>query len=300
MFYENWMDYIVDDAKITKIAIPGAHNACTKGMVVMGCCQNGTPLEQYEYGVRKFGIRFKNTKKGIRIAHGISNGMSAEEAFSYFAEILGKYNDFIILDIRAYGPQKFGPFTMSYGDDPEEISRLIEKYLQPEKYALTEFDDIRDVTLGDIKKSGKRYVIHSEKEEYVYSRDVKLLEPWDMKVFGYKPEKFSVECLKYLRDMESEGFFWFQSQQTPNPGTEIGLTWPKKLDELDRPYFAPMMATIAGDRKMLEKVNIVAGDFMTRDHMKENEILYLNLCKGIVKPEMAEEYAETIGRSLPY
>ncbi len=108
-----------------------------------------------------------------------------------------------------------------------------------------------------------------------------------MKVFGYKPEKFSVECLKYLRDMESEGFFWFQSQQTPNPGTEIGLTWPKKLDELDRPYFAPMMATIAGD-------------FMTRDHMKENEILYLNLCKGIVKPEMAEEYAETIGRSLPY
>ena len=33
MFYENWMSYIKDDAKLTNIAIPGSHNAGTRGMV---------------------------------------------------------------------------------------------------------------------------------------------------------------------------------------------------------------------------------------------------------------------------
>ena len=33
MFYENWMSYIKDDAKITKIAMPGSHNSGTMGMI---------------------------------------------------------------------------------------------------------------------------------------------------------------------------------------------------------------------------------------------------------------------------
>ena len=49
---------------------------------------------------------------------------------------------------------------------------------------------------------------------------------------------------------------------------------------------------------MLDKVNIIAGDFMTRDHMKENNILRLNLLKGIVKPEKREEYAAAIGKQI--
>ena len=46
MFYENWMSYIKDDAKVTKIAIPGAHNAGTMGMSKLARCQNGTLCEQ--------------------------------------------------------------------------------------------------------------------------------------------------------------------------------------------------------------------------------------------------------------
>ena len=298
MFYENWMEYIRDGAKITKIAIPGAHNACTKGMNHMGCCQHGTPLEQYEYGVRKFGIRLSERRGKLYIVHGISKGMTADEAFSYFGEIIDRYNDFLILDIRAFNPQKIGPFTLKFKAEPAKVNGLIHKYLQPEKYAFTDFDDIRDVTLADIRKSGKKYVISHADAVYDYSRDVKLLEPWDSKVFGYKPEKFAKADIQYLTDLESEGFFWFQSQQTPNPGTEIGFTWPDKLDELDREYFPWMMEQIAADPVKLEKVNIVAGDFMTRDHMKENEVLYLNLLKDAVKPEQREKFASAIGKSI--
>ncbi len=298
MFYQNWMSYIKEDTKMTKLAIPGAHNACTKGMAVMACCQNGTPLEQFEYGVRKFGIRVKNVRGVQRIAHGLSNGMTVEEAFSSFRKILDKYGDFMILDLRAYQKQRLGPIEIKFKADNDAINGLIEKYLEPEKYALTDIPDLKALTVGDVLNSGKRYVIHSEKEEYIYSKNIKLLEPWDAKVFGYKPEKFAKECVNYLRNLDSDGFFWFQTQQTPNPGTENGLKWPNKLDVLDRPFFPGIMQEIASDPVLLDKVNIVAGDFMTKDHMKTNEILRLNLLKGVVKPELAQEYANAIGKTI--
>ena len=298
MFYENWLTYIVDDAKITKVAIPGAHNSGTKGMNVTACCQNGTPLDQYRYGVRKFGIRLSQKKNNLYIAHGIMKGMTADEAFSYFGEIVSNYDDFFILDVRAYQKQTVGPFTLSNHSDPELVDELIDKYLQPEKYALTDIPDLKALTVGDIRKSGKKYVIHNADEEYKFSRDIKLLEPWDPVVFGLKPERFAKECVNYLRELDSDGFFWFQSQQTPNIGTENGLKWPKALDEEDRIYFPQIIEEIASDPVLLDKVNIIAGDFMTRDHMKENYILWLNLLKNIVKPELREEYAKAIGKKI--
>ena len=65
MFYDRWMSYIKDEAKITEIAIPGAHNSATAGMNVTACCQDGTPFEQYRYGVREFCIRLKQKREKI-------------------------------------------------------------------------------------------------------------------------------------------------------------------------------------------------------------------------------------------
>lgn len=297
MFYENWMSYIKDDAKITKIAIPASHNAATMGMPKPARCQNGSLYKQYNCGVREFGIRLKTDRSGrLFIAHGITKGMPAEQAFENLGMIVSESDEFFIFDIRTYSTQKIGPLTLSYGSDSAAVSALIKKYLNPEKYALTDFDDIGSLTVGDIRKSGKKYLIINAAEEYDFSRGAPLLEPWDPKVFGYKPEKFAKECLNYLRELETDGFFWFQTQQTPNPGTENGLKWPDDLDELDRPFFPKIIADIAADPAMLEKVNIVAGDFMTRDYMKVNEILNLNLLKGVVKDELREEFAAAIGK----
>ncbi len=298
MFYKNWMSYIKDDAKITKIAIPGAHNAGTMGMSVFGRCQNGTLYDQAMCGVRKFDIRVRaDRKERLFIAHGMLKGITVEEAFASIKQILDETDEFLILNIRTYDVQDLGPITIRFKGSTEAMNRLIEKYLSPEKYALTEFDDIRNITMGDIRKSGKRYVIHSEKEEYKFSRNCKILDPWDPVLFGYKPEKFAKECLKYLRELESEGFFWFQTQQTPGLGTENGLTkWPRGLDKLDRPYFPQIISEIANDPKLLEKVNIVAGDFMDRDYMKANEILNLNLLKGVVKEDKIDEFRKAVGK----
>ena len=51
-----------------------------------------------------------------------------------------------------------------------------------------------------------------------------------------------------------------------------------------------MIDGIASTPRYLERANIIAGDFMTRDYSKCRQILKLNLLKGNVKPELEKEY----------
>ena len=74
------------------------------------------------------------------------------------------------------------------------------------------------------------------------------------------------------------------------------MTWPDELDKLDRPLFPMMISRIAADPDMLANANIIAGDFMTADFMKANEILNLNLIKGLVKDELVAEFKAAIGK----
>lgn len=296
MFYKNWMSYLKDDAKITKIVMPGSHNAATTGMHKLARCQCGSLYEQYLCGVRYFDIRLKADKKGrLFVAHGIAKGMPARQAFENLKKILDESDEFFVIGIKTYMNQKIGPVKLSYDGNTAETNRLITEYLSPEKYALTDFENIGNVTMGDIRKSGKKYIIVNAEKEYVYSCDCPLADPWDPVVYGYKPEKFVKEIQKYLREIETDGFFWFQTQQTPNLGTENGWSkWPDDLDKPVRALFPQLIADIAADPVMLERINIVAGDFMSQDYMKANEILRLNLLKSTVKDELREKFENCI------
>lgn len=296
MFFENWMSYINDETAITRLAIPATHNSCTMGMNFLGRCQNDSVLNQYNHGIRKFGVFLNYTKGKVRAAHSVVSGIPGDEIFRDFGEIIRNHDDFLILNVRSYPDQKIGPYTYKCLCEPERIDELIEKYLEPEKYAFTNTDNLKKLTVGDIRKSGKRFIINNERCDYKFSRDFKLKEPWDPKVFGYKPEKFTAVCLDYLRNEESDGFLTLQTQLTPGPGTENGITkWPKSLEKLMIPYFPKILENLANEPALVEKVNIISGDFMTDTQSKINGILALNLLKGAVKEEMKKEYAEAIG-----
>ena len=295
MFYENWMSYRKDDAKITKIAMPGSHNSGTMGMIRFAECQKGSFYEQYKCGVRFFDIRLKMTKDGkLIVAHGLAKGMPAKCAFENLKAILAESDEFFIFGIKTYMNQKVGPITLKYKGNSDETSRLIREYLSPEKYAFTDFENICDVTMGDIRKSGKKYIIINKNKEYDYSCDCPMPDPWDAKVYGLRPDKFAKEILKYF-DLNIDGFFWLQTQQTPNPGTDNGMTnFPDDLERMSKPYFPQIISDIAKDPEKLRKVNIVAGDFMTADTSKAALILKLNLLKGIVKNELIGKYESSL------
>lgn len=296
MFYKNWMSYLKDDAKITKIVMPGSHNAATMGMSKLGRCQGGSLYEQYLCGVRYFDIRIKAKRNGKLVAaHGVINGMPVSKVFESLRKILEESDEFFVISLKTYMNQGFGPIKLSYNSNTAETSRLIKEYLSPEKYALTDFENIGDVTMGDIRKSGKKYIIINADKEYDYSCDCPLADPWDATVYGYEPEKFIKEIQKYLIEIETEGFFWFQTQQTPNIGTQNGWTkWPDDLDKPVRKLFPQLIEDIAADPVKLEKINIIAGDFMSQDYMKANHILRLNLLKNTVKDELREKFSNCV------
>lgn len=297
MFLRNWMSYISDDAKITRIAMPGTHNSATMGMCKLAKCQNGSLYTQFTHGVRAFDIRLKADKNGkLSIAHGIMTGMPAKAAFESLKNILSECGDeFFVISMVTYMNQKIGPVSLSYNGNPAETSRLIREYLSPEKYALTDVGNISELTLGDIRKSGKKYIIINDKKEYDFSVDCPYYDPWSSTVYGYKPEKFIKEIRKYLTEKDHEGFMRYQTQMTPNLGTEIGWSkWPDDLDDIIRGLFDRIIGDVAADPVMLDRVNIIGGDFMSRDNMKANKILSLNLLKGVVKEELRLEFEKAI------
>lgn len=272
--------------------MPSTHNAGSYGMSKLGCCQDDNLKVQFDYGVRHYCLRLNTDRKGtIRLAHGLSMGDNFETAIRDLRDgMLENPSEFFILDVREYYPQKFGPVTVRYKADPKKINEIIEKYLEPKKYALTDFDDIGSVTIGDVRKSGKRFMLLNYREDYAYSVNCPHIFPWSLERHGRHAYAFVTEATDAYDENDTSGFFWFQTQLTPNFGTDIGIVTPRALDKHLRWHFQAMIKTIINNPKYLEKANIISGDFMTMDYFKVSEILLLNLNKDAVIPEKREEF----------
>ncbi len=294
MFYRKWMSYLSDDAKITQIVMPGAHNAGSYGMAATACCQDGNLYEEFASGVRHYCIRLDTTRKGIVFSHGISKGDLFEHALAHLRKAMDECpTEVFILDMREYYPQEFGPFTLKYKADAKQVDALLEKYISPKAYAFCDFDHIQNVTISDLRKSGKRYILLNYQAAYAYSVNCENILPWEKKLYGSKPEKFVRDIPKIFDTEHTDGIYWFQTQQTPNLGTAVGMKTPRKLNEYVTAHYAGLMQSIAENPAYLRQANVIGGDFMT-DGVKCREIIRLNLAKGLVKPELAAEFENSL------
>ena len=294
MIYTNWMSFIKDDVRLTRLVIPGAHNAGSYGMSAMAECQKDNLFVQFEHGIRQYCLRLNTNRRGeIVLAHGITKGDLFENALKDIKRALNMYPDeFILLDIREYYPQKFGPITLKYKADKDKVNALLDKYLNTKENAYCDFENISEVTVGNIRKSGKRFILINETQSYEFSKNCKQILPWDKKINGMKAENFRIHATDFFDTCHTDGLYWFQTQQTPNLGTEIGVTAPKELDDSLRPYFCEIIEKIAQTKSYLKQSNIIAGDFMTEDYMKSEAILNLNILKNNVKEDLTDEYRE--------
>jgi hypothetical protein len=198
--------------------------------------------------------------------------------------------EFFILDIREYYPQQLGPFHFKFRADPQRVDNLLEKYIEPSKYAFTAFENIGDVTMGDIRKSGKKFLLINYREEYKYSVNCPHILPWEKGMNGKRAYEFVTKATSVFDKYNTSGLYWLQTQQTPNLGTDVGVVYPRKLDKVLRQHFKAIINTIANTPKYLERANIISGDFMTEDFFKVREILLLNLNKHNVKDGLEDEY----------
>lgn len=292
MIYSEWMSYIKDDVKLRDVVMPSAHNAGSFKMKPIACCQDGDLSQQFEYGVRHFCVRIDTDKNGqIVFCHGMLKGQPFEPEMMKLRKVMDENpSEFIILDIREYQPQKFGPLELKFHADPKKVDDILERSIEPSKYAFTDFENISDVTMGDMRKSGKRFIMINYCEEYKYSVNCPHILPWEKKRHGKRAYEFVTEATDFFDTCDTSGFYWFQTQQTPNFGTDIGIVFPRKLDKALRWHFKALINNIASNPKYLAKANIISGDFMTEDHFKVREILNLNLKKNNIIEYLRDEY----------
>ena len=297
MKLSDWMSGIRDDVKLIDVVMPGSHNSGTRGMMAMACCQDGSLAEQFRYGVRQFSVRLDTNRitKKIVFSHSCIRGVTLEEELSELKKVMDENpSEFSIIDIRPYGNDSIGPFKFRCYADTQEIDRLLEKYLEPSKYALTDFEKISDVTMGDIRKAGKRYLLLNEEREYKYSVCCDYKNPWSSERHGRRAETFAERATEVYDSEEKKGIFVLQTQQTAGPGTEVGLDSPRRQVKKMIPFYPRIIEKIRKNPKYLEMANVISSDFMSGDDFRAKLIISLNIDKHNVKEEMAEEFAELV------
>ena len=297
MFYENWMSCLKDEAKLRDAVIPGSHNAGTYEMIPFARCQDGSLYEQYKHGVRYFDTRFHMGFGGkLVFEHGIMGGTAFEEGLKDIRRMLENNSSEFMIFALHYPKEEYliGKIGRKYKQNFDYVNEMFEKYIEPSKYALTDFDDITEVTLKDIRKSGKRYLLNWDNEGINGAVNAPVFAPWCTERHGMHVDGFFDTTLGFFDEVPEKALFCYQTQRTPGVGTEEGLKNPITLERDVKMNFFRLTDRIADNPDLLKKVNIISGDFMTDSHAKINQILKLNLKKGNIAPECEKEFYEKV------
>ncbi len=293
MFYEEWMSYLRDDARIAQIALPGTHNSGTYGMKGMAKCQKDRLYEQYRYGVRYFDIRFHIGITGkLVFEHGVMGGSRLEEGLRDIKRMIeNNDSEFFIFKIHYPNVEYLiGKLGRHYKQDFDYVNSIFNEYLEPEKYAFTDFEDISRVTMGDLRKSGKRYILNWDNVGVDYAVNTPVYDPWNPDFYGRHVDDFFDKILSFFPQRPENSIFCLYIQRTPGFGTDVGIKNPITIEKDVKKNFHKLIDTISKNGQLLENVNAMAGDFMTDSHYKSNMILKLNILKGNVKDSYLEEF----------
>lgn len=298
MSFSNWMSLLKDEAKLVDIVMPGSHNSgCRKMILPVANCQCGDLAEQFRYGVRLFSVRLDMNlfKNKVVYSHSLIRGLPFENDLKTLRKIMDENpSEFFILDIRDYGHDRFGPFSFYFHADFDKVDALIEKHLEPSKYALTDFESIADVTMGDIRKSGKRFLLMNDSGDYKYSVSIPNQNPWSSERHGRLASVFAERATEVFDQFDTDGIFILQTQQTCGFGTDIGISNPLKIDRIFRPHYDTIINNIKNNPKYLEKVNVISSDYMSKDDFKAKKIIALNLLKGNVDENKINEFNKLV------
>ena len=297
MNYSNWMSSLKDEVRIRDVIVPGSHNSGCRKIAEIANCQDSDLCRQFEMGLRYFDIRLDTKKKtgNIVFSHNIILGQPIEEDLRRLAEVMAENpSEFCVIVIRRYGEATYGPHVHNCIVDPQKVDDILARTLNPAEYALTDYDS--SVTMGDIRKSGKRFILFNETCEYSYTVGDCLDSSWSSKLHGKSAEDFTNEFTQVFDKYTADKFFVFETQLTGGPGTATWFRSPRKNDIATRKNYDRILGKIRENPLYLSKANIIAGDYMAEDDFKPRRILALNIDKGNVKSECMDEFEQMISK----
>lgn len=292
MEYANWMSAVSDDVKLCNLVLPGTHNSGARKMSAIANCQDATLAEQFLGGVRFFDIRLDTAaiRKKIVFAHAVVMGEELKPGLSELGKLIKESeSEFSVISIRLYGDSRFGPYTHKCRVNKEKLIEIINDTLCPEEYALTD-ESAADLTLGEIRKSNKKFIIVGDSNLIPSAVNLKLNCSWSGDRHALDMPSFIDTTGEAFNAFDGKGMFLFETQLTGGPGTAAGFKGPRRvnLDTLDG--FNEIIEKIRNNDDYLNKANIISGDYMVDVGDKIKHILALNINKGNVKPEMLNDF----------
>lgn len=307
-FEESWMSYISDETLVSKVVMPGSHDAGTRGADVAWETQLSGIGAQLDAGSRYFDCRATyNTKAeeyyfihansggsdwGGR-AFGVSVRKSLEEIKAFIER---NPQEVLILD-----------FQHTWTKTEDGLIELIKEVLPTEKIlSKTDCENPVEITFGEMREMGKNIIILyrdeasdiCEKNDILFERSLYLQSDWDGD-YHKDTTDVLVEHWQHYFDVRKDGvFFVLQGQMSVSP-LQDG-------EAAIRPLLSDYLKnTVATDPEKLAAINVVMKDFIANDlegcevTAKEavHDILSLNVDKGTVKADKLEEFKAACGYS---
>lgn len=296
-FSKNWMNYIDDSAKITKIAIPGSHDSGTIGMNSMYCTQNSKIGDQLKLGVRYFDIRVHKEDDKLVIFHSSSKGVDFYPILDDIKAFLQSYkSEFLVLDFQHFsgGSQEAVKKALT---DKGIIDIAIKNTTEQ---ADLEFVD--SLTLGEVR--GKVIIMwgSGEEEDYLFRRNndacslegASLDSMYVTELNQLSSENFIKEALpKYFDHIikKGKGLTVLQGQLTASVANFVNIS---AFEERHNKNMTQYVYDIANNKQYLDNVNIIMRDFIEADPEKVSSILSLNLHKKLVKSDMIDDFTASV------
>ncbi len=297
----SWMDYIVDDALVSDVVMPGSHDAGSYNMSYLGRTQ-GYPIEtQLDMGVRYFDLRVNKTDKGYFLFHGPFDGENFVTVLEEITAFITTYTtETLILDFQHFN-----------GDSEEDVVAMVNQSLASKNLVVrnnsekSDLEFVSTLTLGEAR--GKCIVLFGGNDAIVESYDFifgrnndectktgKTLNSCYIGEYNKMSSKKYVEIAlpfyyQNIKDkISTEGFkglFVLQGQLTDGALIFGPYSREKSHDDNMTAY----INAIANDAEKLALTNIIMRDFLTYD--KCEDIIALNASKNIIKGHLDSEFA---------
>lgn len=302
--YAEWMNCIEDDARLTEIALPGTHNSgavdcrlVANELVPLSWlnCQQDGIYEQLCYGARYLDLRiyYHEADNTIYCAHGLGTGITLEDALSDIKRFDSEYpGQFYFISLTMY--------SADTGVPPEgAVRKLVSRYIPSDRVFPRE-TDVAQMTLGEMRASGKTFVLMTEEEWSSVVSTFSAYGTWNAQTnFGTTDSgdvlyDFLSEALSSERE-EDEAFM---AELNRASGSSLNKELPLDFMLGDRENFLQMIDEISGDKTKLKNANFFILDFATYDYVQCANIIGLNVAKGVVSSEYAEKLSNEIASKL--
>lgn len=295
----HWMKMIKDETLLKTVAIPGAHDAGTKGISYLAETQDRDTAELLACGTRYLDLRVAKAKDGLKIYHGPFNGVTLNSVLDSVKNFVANNpTETILLDFQHFD-----------GDAQEETLHTVQTFFAPtsansrlveNSSGKTDVEFVDSLTLGDCR--GKCLVLWggSKADEYgslpyVFKRnnDNGTRESSVLHSY-YQSELNKKSSSDYIKDalphylnlykQQNSGLFVLQGQLTDGLFV-FGPHFREATHNVNMNKYVQSL----DDSEHLQIINIIIRDYVSPH--KNCLTLKLNISKGIVAEQYANDFA---------